>query len=361
MFCTHCGTKLEEGTKFCTNCGSPTKQERKRFPWGAIALVLVVLAGIGAAAYYTSTSEEEQGDIGSATSLLAEMEPSLEPVGRFTQPLLFDSDELSDEEWLSYIAYTQPAFLYVPEPSHPQFPGQIQAYSAVVKIVCEDEDYFYYGSGTNMDAAGYVLTNLHVIEGDAELECMVGFPDPQSGLIREVYWATPIVDAENVTGHDLAVLSVEEPVFDEEHNIYGFYEKYANGTFQYYFETDACLEVAPELGDQIFALGYPALTGGALTITDGLISSLYSADDYLITSAKISSGNSGGLALDTNGCFVGVPTAVYLEEENEQYGEIIDAYFVYEFFDAVLDDIEEYRVSNGWTSESKEELPTPSF
>lgn len=106
-----------------------------------------------------------------------------------------------------------------------------RTYASVVKIVCEDDDYIYYGSGTNLDSAGYVLTNYHVVEGLPEDACMVGFPDPKSGLIREAYWTTIITDKADETGHDLAYLAIERPIFDEEGNLYGYYDKVANGTF----------------------------------------------------------------------------------------------------------------------------------
>lgn len=57
------------------------------------------------------------------------------------------------------------------------------------------------------------------------------------------------------------------------------------------------------------------------------------------------SGNSGGLAVDSNGCYVGVPTAVYYDDEDvnqELFGEIIDAEFVFDFDLAVEDDLQEY-------------------
>lgn len=364
MFCTNCGEQLKDGTKFCTNCGSqthaapPQPKPSRKFPWRPVLIASSVALAIFIAILYIPTSDTPNRNNREANAaMLYQMEPTLKSVGYFSEPDLFDSGNINNDEWLSYIEYTQPIFQRASGSSNTRFPGQIQAFSAVVKIVCEDYRHYYYGSGTNMDSSGYVLTNLHVIESDTSLDCMVGFPDPQSGLIREVYWATPIVDKEKTTGHDLAILSIEEPVWDDEYKVYGFYEKFTDGTFQYYEETDACLETSPQLGDQVFVLGYPTLTGGALTITDGLVSSLYSADGYLITSAKISSGNSGGLAVDSGGCFVGVPTAVYLERENEQYGEIIDSYFVYEFFEAVMDDIEAYIESQGWT-EQKEQLPT---
>jgi len=347
MFCKHCGKEIKEGNKFCNFCGqilSPeTSTEEKKswvgYVWKSL-LVLAIIVAVGLYAFsYLGDYAPEDND---TFSLLNELDPTIQPVGYFDDPDVFESETISDKDWLSYVKYTEPINLTPIAISNSRFPDQYNTYSSVVKIVCEDNDYYYYGSGTNVDSAGYVVTNLHVIEGNTDLECVVGFPDPETGLIREAYWATPVIDNENETGHDLAMLSVEKPVFDDEYNIYGFYEKFTDGTFPYYEETDACLNTAPQLGDQVFVLGYPALSGGALTITDGLVSSLYSADGYIITSAKIGSGNSGGLAVDSSNCFVGVPTAVYSDGQDENYGEIIDAYFVYEFFKAVSDDLEKY-------------------
>jgi len=45
------------------------------------------------------------------------------------------------------------------------------------------------------------------------------------------------------------------------------------------------------------------VVGYSLTVTDGIVSSL-SGDGLIYTSAKISHGNSGGLAVDKNGCIL---------------------------------------------------------
>ncbi|HWO07779.1 MAG TPA: serine protease [Candidatus Paceibacterota bacterium] len=312
----------------------------------AVAIGVVVISYVIFAATRSDEPVAETETMGT-TDLLYELNPNIVPVGHFSKPQLFASEELTAEEWWGHVRYTEPPHMWAVRSGSERFPGQLQTYGTIIKIVCEDDEYYYYGSGTNMDPAGYVVTNLHVLEGNADLECVVGFPDPESGLIREAYWAAPIIDDENETGHDLAILSIEEPVFDENHNVYGFHDKFTNATFSYYEETDACLETPPQLGDQVYILGYPSLSGGALTITEGLVSSLHSADGYLITSAKLGSGNSGGLAIDASGCFVGVPTAVYSDGETEAYGEIIDAYFVYQFFEAISDDIAAYIGENG--------------
>lgn len=351
MYCEKCGEELNREHKFCVHCGESVRERQhtdgressatERFPWHTFFLVAFIIAAVSFGAFMASSPDPDVDEyVGS--DLLHELEPTLQPLGYFSEPSFFEAETLSSDDWLSYVEYTEPVYLVSVTSANSRFPSQFNTFSSVVKIVCEDEDYYYYGSGTNLDSAGYVVTNLHVIEGNVDLDCVVGFPDPETGLIREAYWATPIIDNESETGHDLAMLSIEAPVFDEEYNIYGFYEKFTDGKFPHYEETDVCLQTPPQLGGQVFVLGYPSLSGGALTITDGLISSLYSTDGYLITSAKISRGNSGGLAVDDNNCFVGVPTAVYFNEQDENYGEIIDAYFVYEFLEAMADDLAEY-------------------
>lgn len=282
-------------------------------------------------------------------SLLDELNPNIEPVGYFSDPKNYDfiQGKTDREEWLSKIVYTTEysTTSAIEANSRSHFPYQKEIFSTIVKVVCTDsnDEYSYSGSGTNFIDSGYILTNLHVVkDGDEVLSCMVGFPDPETGLIREAYWATPIIDDDNESNLDLALLSIDDPVFDEELNVYGYYDHILDESFPVHEESEECLNSTPVLGEQIYILGYPYLTGGALTITDGLVSSLYSQDGYIITSAKISSGNSGGIAVDTNGCYVGVPTATYAEESEEQYGEIIDAQFVEEFSEYVSDEIDTY-------------------
>ncbi len=347
MFCKHCGKEIKDGNKFCNFCGqaitlkTPIKKSGWRDYARKILIFLGVITVIGIYLIFTYVEDSSQEDV-DTSSFLNELNPYIKPVGYFNNPEVFDSESISDEEWLSHLVYhDNEDFGRTTNESMSQLPNQIKIFSSVVKVVCQDSDYFYYGSGTNFSNEGYVLTNLHVIE-DADGRCVIGFPNPESGLITEAYWATPIIDKDNITGHDLAYLSVEEPFFDEDYNVYGYYEKMHSGLFPYFEGTDECSNTPNQLGDKLFVIGYPPLSGGALTITDGLISSLYSQEGYIITSAKIMSGNSGGLAVDGLGCYVGVPTSVYYEDGNEYLGEVIDAEFVNEFDDAVKDDLEEY-------------------
>jgi hypothetical protein len=363
MFCDKCKKKLNEGDKFCVHCGetvsvkqvppdthTPSTPTSSSTPFPVVKYLLAVFA-VGMISFvgymllnngsYDTSSDSYSSHEEESVTALNELGPLMEPVGYFDDVSLLDAD-MSADEWFSHIKYLDVEQTPVTDEN--------RTFASVVKIVCEDDDYIYYGSGTNVDASGYILTNYHVVEGLPEDACMVGFPDPKSGLIREAYWTTIITDKANETGHDLAYLAIERPIFDEEGNLYGYYDKVANGGFPYFEHTDECLATATQLGDELRILGYPPLSGGSLTITNGLVSSLYSPDGYIVTSAKIVSGNSGGLAVDSNGCYVGVPTAVYYDDEDvnqELFGEIIDAEFVFDFDLAVEDDLQEYYKRKG--------------
>lgn len=365
MFCEKCGEKLNEGDKFCIHCGetaiTPAEQivpvsntsaqptsNSSSFPIAKYLLAVFAIGMISFVGYMllNNGSSDTPSDISGSNeeenvTALNELGPLMEPVGYFDDVNLLNSD-ISADEWFSHIKYLDVEQVPVTDEN--------RTFASVVKIVCEDNDYIYYGSGTNVDPAGYILTNYHVVEGLPEDACMVGFPDPKSGLIREAYWTTIITDKADETGHDLAYLAIERPIFDEEGNLYGYYDKVSNGSFPYFEHTDECLATATQLGDELRILGYPPLSGGSLTITNGLVSSLYSQNGYIVTSAKIVSGNSGGLSVNSNGCYVGVPTAVYYDDEDvnqELFGEIIDAEFVFDFDLAVEDDLQEYYKKKG--------------
>lgn len=82
---------------------------------------------------------------------------------------------------------------------------------------------------------------------------------------------------------------------------------------------------ATDTGDHLTILGYPAIGGDSLTITDGIISGfeIDEAVRYVKTSAKIDTGNSGGIAIKDSGCVVGIPTSVR-KGQIESIGRVLD-------------------------------------
>lgn len=190
------------------------------------------------------------------------------------------------------------------------------------------------GSGTVLTSDGFILTNAHVIphKGSTlytyDYGCLVTFPNYDTGVPEEIYWAYPLLDTDLSDFYDLAFLEIYDVYVDEDGYSYG---KYPND-FDYFDDSGRCAPSYVKLGEKVTVFGYPMMSGGYnLTITDGIVSG-YSDDGYLLTSSKIDSGNSGGLAVDEDGCMLGVPSAVMLGNY-ESLGVIIPAEFVNDFMD----------------------------
>lgn len=286
MFCNTCGTELKDGVKFCTKCGAkiqvsqpPRKlaeffTNKKTF----VAISILLLLVIGILALFSDLTNRK--------------------------------------------------------PSTSQ--ENLDIASAVVNIYCEGktEEESSGGSGTIMTEGGLVLTNAHIIPEGAEdsVSCLVILPDSSTGSPKEIYYAYPIVFPEISEKYDLAFLLIDDVFVDEDGEIYGDYPK----VFPAYDDSKYCTDENIILGESVRIYGYPSLSGGtALTITNGVVSSLLIDEGLIITSAQISSGNSGGLAVDQYGCRIGIPAMVY-EEENESLGVIISNDLIAEFTNEVL-------------------------
>ncbi len=145
------------------------------------------------------------------------------------------------------------------------------------------------GSGSIIDAKGYVLTNNHVVKGAYKV--FIGLADGGR------YEGTIVgVDPEN----DLAVLKFDPPKDRPLKTIP--------------FGTSAPLKV----GQKVLAIGNPF--GLERTITEGIVSGLgrpvQGGNDTLIrdmiqTDASINPGNSGGPLLNARGEMIGITTMIY--------------------------------------------------
>src|SRR3989344_136745 len=283
MFCTNCANEIKEGEKFCTKCGNSintiqTPQIKKgksffikkKFIIGASIFVL----------------------------LLAFL-------------LLYQDQESATTQRNQDIA------------------------SAVVNIYCTGatEEESSGGSGTIFSEDGLVLTNAHIIpqNDQDEANCLVILPDPVTGSADEIYLAYPIVVPELSETYDLAFIQIHDVYYDQEEGIaYGEYPK----KFPAYDGNQYCKNENVQLGESVRIYGYPAISGGySLTVTDGIVSS-FPGEGLIITSAKISYGNSGGLAVDRYGCMIGIPSMVS-GDENESLGVIISNDLISSFADEV--------------------------
>jgi len=141
------------------------------------------------------------------------------------------------------------------------------------------------GSGVVVDAAGFILTNNHVIDGMSKIEVVA--PDGKV-LPATVKGADPQTD--------LAVLKVD----------------------------DSDLKAIPlgrssdlEVGEWVLAIGNPFAEALAHTVTAGIVSAvgrsnlrLADYEDFIQTDAAINPGNSGGALVNTRGQLVGINTAI---------------------------------------------------
>ncbi|TVR84120.1 MAG: DegQ family serine endoprotease [Rhodospirillales bacterium] len=140
------------------------------------------------------------------------------------------------------------------------------------------------GSGFIVDAAGFIVTNNHVIQDADEISVIL---HDETRLAAEVVGRDPKTD--------IAVLKVDPPA------------SLAAVTFG---DSDVS-----RVGDWVLAIGNPFGFGGS--VTAGIISARSRDiqagpyDDFLQTDASINRGNSGGPMFDLDGKVIGINTAIF--------------------------------------------------
>lgn len=207
-----------------------------------------------------------------------------------------------------------------------------EAVPAVVQVECLDENAEIYGRGSGAsvyfdDGSHGILTNAHVVRapgGGVASGCFVYFPWPDGTFYESAYWAgliTPFDDKQAIMNG----IEVGGPNFAEGGVDYAFLEitspaKREDGVESPRFREFPDLfklvkKTCPQgreiqIGEKLFVLGYPAIGGVSMTITDGVVSGFEgSLSEWIKTSAKIEQGHSGGVAvLAKDGCPIGIPT-----------------------------------------------------
>ncbi len=151
------------------------------------------------------------------------------------------------------------------------------------------------GSGVIVSPSGVIVTNNHVVQGDAGTEIKVALSDARE------FDAKVLLKDERT---DLAVLQVKSTDIE----------------FPYVGFADADLL---EVGDQVLAIGNPF--GVGQTVTSGIVSALartrVGISDYqffIQTDAAINPGNSGGALVDMQGRLVGINTAIFSKSGGSQ-------------------------------------------
>ncbi len=131
------------------------------------------------------------------------------------------------------------------------------------------------GSGVIIDAKGYVVTNVHVING--------------ASTVRAHTYSNNRYDVKEIVGYDLnadiVVLKIE-----------------ASGLKALGFGDSDELKV----GEKAIAAGNPA--GLSFTVTEGIVSAFrtFNSLNYIQTDVPINPGNSGGPLINTKGEIIGI-------------------------------------------------------
>ncbi len=165
------------------------------------------------------------------------------------------------------------------------------------------------GSGFFVEAAGTILTNAHVVVPTEECRFTtigVAKTDDISNP-PELLYVADVVAVDDVI--DLAVLRVTGWLDEDNDNVVA-------PEFPVVTLGDSDLV---DLGDGIRIFGYPVIGGDTITSTAGTVSGFTSQVGVgrralIKTDAAISAGNSGGLAVNTAGQVIGIPTRARASE-----------------------------------------------
>lgn len=317
MFCKSCGQQVNRTSKFCKNCGQEVKIENFE-------------------------------------------------VAKFNSIKWIKEHK----RWLVVVGVVFVLILLVmsfDDSSNLSKPSNFNPASSVVNILCvaKNSGVSSGGSGTIVSSDGLILTNSHIIPQVGEVlsvkddRCIVVLPDEFTGQPKEIYYAEPEIIKGLSKEYDIALLQISAVYIDEDGESWGSFPN----VFPEFNDGPDCKDEYIRLGDSVRIYGYPVTSGGYnLTITEGIVSS-FSDDGTVLTSAKIDSGNSGGLAVDQYGCFIGIPAAV-VEGDYQNLGVIIPPEIISEFgdklenFDTSNDD-DEYQATSNRSSQNTQPSQKP--
>ncbi|WP_162909487.1 trypsin-like peptidase domain-containing protein [Aggregatilinea lenta] len=187
---------------------------------------------------------------------------------------------------------------------------EIAAIARAVVLIANIQDDWIEGTGTGtiITPDGLIITNAHVIEG-AEQVAIALLEDINETPVYEYYG--DVIGYDDFT--DVALIAIHS---DTDGNPV----RAADLNLPYMPATLSPHDVFR--GDAVTIFGYPGIGDDYLVVTTGTIVSVENGDLngerlplWYRTDAEIAPGNSGGLVVDTNGEFVGIPTFVTSEAE----------------------------------------------
>lgn len=210
------------------------------------------------------------------------------------------------EEQLKQIQVQQSQQI-ITAPSDADLINSWKAEDKVVRIACQDKFFetWQFGSGVLVSADGKILTNEHVVKSGLGLTfpdyCLALFSkdfNAQNQSYSKQYRATFVGLFQD---RDAVLLKIQD-VLTLEGNAVRVLP--ATGPFSYFSPAT----VRPQIGQTVYAIGFPESARFAFSITKGIISNLPTTDVYFGTDAQIDRGNSGGAAVNYFGQLIGLPT-----------------------------------------------------
>lgn len=161
----------------------------------------------------------------------------------------------------------------------------------------------WWGSGTIISSDGLILTNAHVISSTKNfdvVDLVVAMTIQPDQPPEPRYYAKVMQVDQNL---DIAVIRIETDLNRTPVDRATLFLPYVPMG-----DSDAL-----KLNDELIILGYPGIGGQTITLTDGRVGGFtyeegYGSRAFVKTSATIAGGNSGGLAANSNGEIIGIPT-----------------------------------------------------
>ena len=207
---------------------------------------------------------------------------------------------------------------------------------SVVKILCKasaDSKHIRRGSGIlyrgSPDPSGsgeyYVQTSLHVVNttDGTNPQCEIFlYPDHTKGNVYLTFKG----QGYKFYRKDIDFAILEPEII--ENDVHAGSEKDLKAYAREDVKNPLC--DSANIGDHLSILGYPAIGGETLTVTEGIISGFEFQGEtrFIKSSAKLDHGNSGGVAIKDSGCIVGIPTFVQ-RGQLESMGRILDLDHLY--------------------------------
>ena len=190
-----------------------------------------------------------------------------------------------------------------------------QALLATVRVLVPDDngDLYDAGSGTVLDPdKGIILTNYHVM-GDPDTRELYNSDGLAYIAINPTELrAAPVIKytatlLEGSPDLDLAVLQISALAGDSAAPL-------PKNLGLVSVERGNSDDLLP--GDPLAVIGFPGLGGSTVTFTDGVVAGFLDENEdgvfeWIKTDTEMNPGNSGGLAINQQGDFIGVPSAGY--------------------------------------------------